>query len=281
MLGTELLAVSYGLGCAFTWGAGDFSGGFASKRGNILSVIVYSQIVGLSFLLLLSMIIPEQSPSLGHLVWGGAGGIFGAMGLVALYTALANGRMSVVAPLSAVMTALVPISVSFFTEGLPRSTQLVGMGVAILSVWILSSQKKKAGIVKTELLLSLLAGVGFGLFFVCIDQASETAIIRPLIIARIASISLFGLIIIYIKSGLKPQKGQMIFIVLAGVFDAGGNALFAMAASLGRLDISSALASLYPASTVFLAWIFLKERLELQQWFGVVTAGLALILIVY
>lgn len=281
MLGTDLLAVFYGLGSAFTWGAGDFSGGFASKRGNILSVIVISQLVGLGFLLLLSLIFPENTPSFHSLAWGGAGGIFGATGLVALYTALASGRMSIVAPLSAVMTALVPIGFSFFLEGLPGSIQLVGMVVALVSVWILSAQKNGSPLVKKELLLSLAAGVGFGLFFVCIDQASETAIIRPLIAARVASVSLFGCILLKRGSISNVQKSQMPFIVLAGVLDASGNALFAMAASLGRLDISSVLASLYPASTVLLAGLFLKERLQLQQWVGVVTAGLALVLIAY
>ncbi len=279
MFGTELLAISYGLGCAFTWGAGDFSGGFASKRGNILSVIVYSQVIGLCFLILLSLIFREATPSIANLAWGAVGGILGALGLVALYTALAKGRMSIVAPLSAVMTALVPISISFYIEGLPRSTQLIGMGISILAVWILSFERNGSAIVKSELLLSLLAGVGFGLFFVCIDQASETAVIRPLIAARIASVSMFGFFILGTKSGGKPEKSQMIFIILAGVFDTGGNALFAMAASVGRLDISSALASLYPASTVFLAWFFLKERLRPQQWFGIAAAGIALVLI--
>lgn len=281
MVGTEFLAMSYGLGCAFTWGAGDFSGGFASKRGNILSVIVFSQVVGLAFLVALSFIFRESTPSISNLGWGAVGGLFGAMGLVALYTALANGRMSIVAPLSAVMTALVPICFSFFLEGLPRSTQLIGMGIAIFSVWILSSQESTTSALKKELLLSLFAGVGFGLFFVCIDQASEGAIIKPLIAARIASISMFTLILLSKRPKSRIEKGQIVFIVFAGILDAGGNALFAMAASLGRLDISAALASLYPASTVMLAWLFLKERLRLQQWIGVLTAGIALVLIAY
>ncbi|MCG8337668.1 MAG: DMT family transporter [Proteobacteria bacterium] len=281
MLGTELLAVFYGLGSAFTWGAGDFSGGFASKRGNVLSVIVISQLVGLGFLLLLSLIFPENTPSFHSLAWGAAGGVFGATGLVALYTALASGRMSIVAPLSAVMTALVPIGFSFFLEGLPRSIQLVGMVIALASVWILSARKNGSALVKKELVLSLAAGVGFGLFFVCIDQASETAIIRPLIAARVASVSLFGCIVLKRGSISNVQKIQIPYIVLAGVLDASGNALFAMAASLGRLDISSVLASLYPASTVLLAGLFLKERLQFQQWIGVVTAVLALILIAF
>lgn len=281
MLGTELLAVFFGLGSAFTWGAGDFSGGFASKRGNVLSVIVISQLVGLGFLLLLSLIIPENTPSFHSLAWGAAGGVFGATGLVALYTALASGRMSIVAPLSAVMTALVPIGFSFFLEGLPRSIQLVGMAIALASVWILSARKNGSALVKKELVLSLAAGVGFGLFFVCIDQASETAIIRPLIAARVASVSLFGCIVLKRGSISNVQKIQIPYIVLAGVLDASGNALFAMAASLGRLDISSVLASLYPASTVLLAGLFLKERLQFQQWIGVITAVLALILIAF
>ncbi len=281
MLSTDFLAVTYGLGSAIIWGAADFSGGFASRRGNILSIVFFSQLIGLCFLLFLSIFFPEPEIGVRYMACGSLAGVGGVLGIIALYTALADGRMSIVAPLSAIVTALVPICFSFITEGFPKMTQLVGMGVAIASVWILSWQKAESGVSKRELYLSIFAGLGFGLFFICVDQASEGGIIRPLIAAKFTSVFLFTMILIKKRLVPAPKPSQFLYIFLAGMLDSIGNALFALASSLGRLDISAVLSSLYPASTVLLAWLVLKERLHGRQWIGVFTAGSALLLIAF
>jgi len=275
----ETLAITYGLASALTWGAGDFSGGFATKRGKVLMVILLSQLLGALLLFSLALFFAEQVPEVRHLIFGAMAGISGVLGLTALYKGLALGRMGIVAPLSAVITALLPMTFSFLFEGLPRLPQVSGFAVAIVSVWLLSYPGRGLKIKGEELRLSLTAGVCFGLFFIFIDQASTHSILWPLVAARIASIILISAILVTTRKIGAPSKRQVPFIVLAGILDAAGNAFFALAAHIGRLDVSAVLSSLYPGSTVLLAWLILKEKLLPQQWAGVAAAIAALALI--
>lgn len=279
MISSEILAITYGLSSAVIWGAGDFSGGFATKRNNVYSVIIGSQLVGGTLLIGLALFLTEKIPSLDNLLWGGIAGISGAVGLVALYNGLAYGRMGIVAPVSAVVTAALPVIVGLFREGLPAFSQLLGFGIAIISVWFLSRSGDNAKIQMRELYLPVMAGLGFGLFFILIDRVSENAILWPLAAARIASISLMSIFITVRQQGEMPTRNHLPIIALVGIFDTGGNTFFALATRVGRLDISAVLGSLYPAATILLAWLILKERLMPQQWVGVIAALGALILI--
>jgi drug/metabolite transporter (DMT)-like permease len=195
MLNAETLAITYGIGSALAWGAGDFSGGFATKRGSVFTVILYSQIIGGLLLVGLQVLWGERPPEFRHLAWGGAAGLFGVLGLVALYKGLATGRMGIVAPLSAVLTAVVPLLFAFVVEGIPKSTQLIGFGGALMAVWLFSSTRGPGSALKSEILLSLSAGLGFGLFFICIDRVSGEAILWPLIAARCASVVTMALVL--------------------------------------------------------------------------------------
>ena len=279
MISSETIAVFWGLGSAAAWGAGDFSGGFAARKGNLLGVILLSQFLGGLLLTAMALIISETIPPFEHLFYGVLAGIFGNLGLIALYKGLAQGRMGIVAPLSAVLTALVPIGYTAFNEGLPTLAQLIGFLCFIVAVWLLSSADAGFKMTMNELFLSIAAGLGFGLFFIFIDHANDLSILWPLVGARIASVSFLFIIILLSGKSAKPLTGQWIFIGITGILDAAGNAFFSMAAHLGRLDVSAVLGSLYPASTVMLAWFFLKERLHQKQWIGVATAFVALILI--
>ncbi|MCG8685026.1 MAG: DMT family transporter [Desulfobacterales bacterium] len=279
MINPETLSITFGLGSAVAWGAGDFTGGLASRKGNLLGVIFVSQFLGGLLLALLGIIFAESVPPVSYLLYGGLAGIFGNIGLIALYKGLAQGRMGIVAPLSAVLTALVPIGYSAFYNGLPSIIQLAGFICFMVAIWLLSAGDTGFRMTLNELLLSIVAGLGFGFFFILIDKANDLAIYWPLVSARLFSVSFLFFIVILLKRSLKPVTGQWKFICITGIFDAGGNLFFSMAAQLGRLDISAVLGSLYPAATVFLAWFFLKERLGKKQWIGVVGAFFALILI--
>ena len=123
MIGSETLAFAYGLASAVIWGTGDFSGGVASKRNSVYSVIILSQLIGGALLMALAFLLEERIPSLDILLFGGAAGISGTIGLVALYRGLAGGRMGIVAPLAAVVTAVLPVVVGIFNEGLPSVFQ--------------------------------------------------------------------------------------------------------------------------------------------------------------
>jgi drug/metabolite transporter (DMT)-like permease len=279
MFSTETLAAACGIGSAVAWGAGDFSGGFASRKGNLLGVILLSQFLGGILLAVMALVFCEVVPPLEYLFYGFLAGIFGNLGVIALYKGLAQGRMGIVAPLSAVLTALVPIGYTALYMGLPSATQLFGFICFIVAVWLLSSADAGFRMTFNELFLAIIAGLGFGLFFIFIDKANDLAIFWPLVGARFASVSMLVIIILMNGKPAKPLKGQWLLIGITGVLDATGNTLFSIAAHLGRLDVSAVLGSLYPAATVMLAWFFLRERLHPQQWMGVATAFAALILV--
>lgn len=280
-LSPETLAVTYGVSSALSWGAGDFSGGVAARRGGVLTVVLCSQLLGGLLLLGMAIVLGEPLPPMRSLCHGGVAGLAGSIGLIALYKGLASGRMGIVAPMSAIVTAILPITVAMITEGLPGGFQLSGFALALVAVVMLSYERNGAGLRWSELGLPLIAGTGFGLFFIFIDAAVQTGFLWPLVAARCVSICLVSGVLLVRKSQTQMPWKLWPWICLAGILDTGGNAFFALATQVGRLDISAVLASLYPAATVLLAWVVLKERLVSQQWVGVVTTLLALGLITH
>ncbi len=279
MLNAKTLAFIYGLASAASWGAGDFSGGLATKRNHILSVIIISQLVGIVLLFGLALAFGEPIPLWRDWLLGGLAGISGALGLMALYSALASGRMGIVAPVAAVTTGSLPILASFLMEGIPAAAQLAGLGIALPAVWFLSRSGDGRPAQWKELGLPIMAGLGFGLFFILVDQISVGVVLWPLVSARATSISLLTMAAVFRGQKITPPRRQLPLVALAGILDSGGNGFFLLAAQIGRLDVASVLASLYPAMTIFLAWLVLKERLIRQQAIGVLLAITALILI--
>ncbi len=278
-MGTELTTVFYGLAAAACWGAGDFSGGLATKRSSAYSVVIISQIIGAVLLIVLALLLNETFPKPESMVWGGLAGFSGGLGLIALYHGLATGRMGVVAPVTAVVTVIVPVLVSAFMEGLPGGLQLAGFALAVMAVWLVSRPEGNSVIHWRSLRLPVLAGIGFGLYMIFMDRAGETSILFPLVAVRFASISLLAGIAVIIRQPLKPQSSQLPIIALAGIFDTVGNAFFVLATQAGRLDVAAVASSLYPAGTVLLAWIILKEGVNRRQWVGVLAALAAIVLI--
>lgn len=244
-------------------------------------MVLASQVLGALLLVGLAIAFGEARPPMKSFAHGGAAGLAGSIGLIALYQGLATGRMGIVAPLSAVVTAILPIGMAMMREGLPGAYQLIGFALALIAVVMLSYEKGQAGLRWGELGLPLVAGTGFGLFFIFIDTATEAGLFWPLVAARCVSIGLVSSALLVQKPFAPMPWNLWPWICLAGVLDTAGNAFFALATQLGRLDISAVLASLYPAATVLLAWIILKERLMRQQWAGVATALIALGLITH
>jgi drug/metabolite transporter (DMT)-like permease len=201
------------------------------------------------------------------------------VGLIGLYSGLAQGRIGIVAPLTAVLAATLPILFSLLTEGFPPILNVAGFGLALVAVWFLTGVGRSTAVSRTELGYALLAGTGFALFFIFIDQATDELVFWPLVAARIASVVCLGLLVLVRRSWQRPPRNQLPIIFLTGIFDALGNAFFAAAARVGRLDIAAVLASLYPVTTVLLAQLVLHERLNRSQWVGVGLALLALVLI--
>ena len=281
MIGSELGAIGFGLASALSWGAGDFSGGLATRRNHVYGVVLLSQMTGAFFLIMIALLLAEPFPRPLDLVYGGVAGISGTIGLVALYRGLAGGRMGIVAPVAAVVTAILPVMVSIVVVGAPATSQLIGFGLALVAVWLISAQHGQAGQIRVEEVgLAVLAGIGFGIFLILIDRVSAGVILWPLVAARIASISMLIVVGTVTAPFRKlPAAAGLLPVILAGIFDTGGNAFFALATQTGRLDVAAILGSLYPAATIALAWLILKERLVHQQWLGVIAALIALVLI--
>jgi drug/metabolite transporter (DMT)-like permease len=272
-------AVIYGLLSALIWGAGDFFGGLATRRARPFSVVLVTELAGAVLLGATALAFRQPLPQGSDLAWSGAAGILGAIGLLGLYTALSSGHMGVVAPISAVVAALVPIVVGAALEGLPTPVQMLGFGTALTAVWLLSSGGG-AALSARELRLALVAGLGFGCYFVLIDRAGHASAFWNLTFARTAATVLLLALMLAIRHPLLPPREVLPINILNGSLDAGGNLFFVLAAQVGRLDVASVLSSLYPGATVILAWFVLGERLNRPQTVGVVAALLAIVLIV-
>ncbi len=275
----EVVTIIYALTSSLTWGTGDFSGGLASKHTPVLVVILLAQLIGVISLLGVIAVLGEPFPHGFDLLLGAAGGISGAIGLTAFYRGLAISPMGVVAPIAAAISAMVPVAISFFLDGLPAVTQMMGLGLAIVAIWVISQGGETASLDLRQLVLPVIGGLGFAGFFIIIDRVSDGVVFWPLVAARSASLLLLTALILSLRRWQTPSRRRLPVILLAGVFDTAGNTFFALAANAGRLDIAAVLSSLYPATTVLLAWFFLKERLTGRQWMGVIAALVAVVLI--
>ena len=279
MIPAEFLVIFFSLAAAATWGAGDFSGGFATKRTSVYVVVTITQIVGLVFFLLMAIVFSEPFPPTNSLLWGFIAGVAGSLGLLALYHALSTGHMGVAAPVSAVVTVALPVAYGAFNEGLPTSHQIIGFVIALISMLLISGTDEMGRIRKQELAIPFIAGIGFGMFFISVDNFSETAVFWPLSVAKLSAVLVTLIFVLLRKSAKFPSGDVLPLILIAGIFDAAGSLFFTLASEVGRLDIATVISSLYPGGTVLLAWFVLKERLSSKQWIGVALALTAIVLI--
>jgi drug/metabolite transporter (DMT)-like permease len=266
------------LGAAISWGAGDFSGGLASKKSNVYGVVLGAHAVGLIFTAAVALLWGDPWPGMHAMWWGFAAGLSGGVGLVSLYRSLAIGTMGINAPVASVVTGILPVAFTFLTLGLPGRLQLAGFALALISIWLIAMPSGDLGRPK-GIELALLAGVGFSGFLVCIRMAGQVSKFWPLVGARIGSLALMIVFIAITRVDWKPPRSAWRSLVACGVFDSLGNFLFVYAATLGRLDVAAVLSSLYPASTLILARVILKERITRLQAFGIALALVSVALI--
>lgn len=261
------------LASAVVFGAGDFCGGAASRRIDDLRVLLVSLPTGLAALLLAAPLTGSfHAAAFG---WGAVSGLAGGAGLLVFYRALAAGPMSVVAPVSGLMAALVPAAV-----GIARGDRLGFAGIAGIILCLVAicfvSAEKGAGPVRPTggPVLALLAGTCFGLFFVVI-RLGDDGTMWPLAASKGSGLLLVLVVAVAARRGpaplLRDRAGASIAL-LAGLLDVFGNALFVLAARAGMLSVAGVLSSLYPASTVVLARLVYGERLRPLQRVGLVVA---------
>ncbi len=275
---SDLASVAFGLSSAATWGVGDFSGGLATRRTPVRTVIIVSQIIGLVTLVVLALLRTEAAPLPEDILWGAAAGVVGQIGLVALYRAMAIGQMGIAAPVTAVLSATLPALFGIITQGSPDILHVVGFALALAGVWLLSRPEGAKGR-PAGLLLALIGGCGFGGFLILIAQVHANAIFWPLSAARAASLAVQVGLALWTRRFDPPAPNVLPLIILAGLMDAGGNAFFVFAEQAGRLDVAGVLSSLYPATTVLLAVLILKEKLTRMRLLGVLLTLVAVPLI--
>ena len=280
MLGQELSTVILGLASAATMGAADFTGGLATRRTSPGVVIAVSHAFGLLLLAALAVGSGAPAPSVADLGWAAGAGLCMLAGLAALYRAMALGRIGRVAPISGVLAAALPVMLTIFTHGLPGPLRLSGFALGLAGISLLSrSRDQEVGWHGVG--LALWAGLSFGTFFVLLGQVGSHDVLWSLVTTRATSCLLAGTLVLLRQgaAALIPARGVLQVLLLVGVLDVAGTGFFALAAQSGRLDIAAVLCSLYPGSTVILARVILRERLDRTQLAGIVAALAAIVLI--
>jgi len=276
---SEFASVGMSLAAATCWGVADFLGANASKRTSVTGVVAAMYGTGLVILMSIAVATREKIPPWTALGWGALAGVIGAVGLVALYGALSVGKMGINAPVAAVIGAALPIFVGIFSEGLPRIVQISGFLLALIALWLLARPGEAGEGTPKGLGLAIIAGVFTGLFLVVIRLASATAVFWPIATARVTSTGTLLLIGAFGSRPWLPSRRVLPIIISAGALDAFGNVFFIAAAQRGRLDIAAVLSSLYPAVTIALAALFLRERMTRLQTVGIAAALVAIPLI--
>jgi drug/metabolite transporter (DMT)-like permease len=274
-----LLSIVYGILSAATWGAGDFIGGLASKRTSPYRVLFLAELAGMIPFTALALLLREPMPPGSDMLVGAGSSLIGLGGLLFLYRALASNQMTIAAPISALFAALIPVIFGFFALGVPSTTTLIGFVLAFTAVWLVSqTDMTNWRFSLWDLRLALLSGFFFGVYFLTLHRATLNAFFWPLAAARFAGFLALGIYALITRQpGLPPREIWGLSIV-NGILDIGGNAFYVLAAHTGRLDVAAVLSALYPASTVLLAWIFLKERITWLQMIGVLLAFIAIVL---
>ncbi|MEO6913324.1 MAG: DMT family transporter [Candidatus Baltobacteraceae bacterium] len=268
------MAIALGLFAAAFYGAADFCGGFATRRSSMFAVAILSQAVGFAILLVIIPFFPGHAGRIDYF-WGLLAGVCGGLGLALLYHALSIGKMGVVSPITAVLAASLPVFVGVVRGEHLSPAQMLGIGVALAAVVLISISTEDEGKIEfasAGVREAILSGLVLGGFYLFLAQAGPHAGLYPLIAARLGSIGFLLLVAVLLHQSVRPARGAVRLIAVAGSLDMTANALYVLATFAGYLSIAAVLTSLYPASTVLLARVVLKERLQPIQWLGVALA---------
>ncbi|MCA9868095.1 MAG: DMT family transporter [Anaerolineae bacterium] len=279
----ELTVILSALTASLAWGAGDFAGGLASRCRAAARIVLASQAIGTAALLLFGLWLREPLPAPAVLLAGAIGGLGGGMGVLLFYMSMAQCKMGIAAPLTAVASGGIPLFVGLLTEGLPGAGQLAGFLLALPALWLISRPDGSTPVRREDIVLPLLAGVGFGVFLTIIGRIEPgQGFVWPLVAVRATSMTMM---LVVSFAGRRTAAGQATgrfpwgLATVAGLGDTAGNVFFMLASQTGRLDVAAVLGSLYPAVTTLLAWLLLGERLSPRQNVGVGMAMMAVMLI--
>jgi drug/metabolite transporter (DMT)-like permease len=266
---------------ATLFGISDFLGGLASRRDSALAVTARAYLLGVVVMAAVTLGFPGARVVPADLVWGVAGGLCGGFGVMALYAALAAGRMSIVAPTTAALSGSLPALFDLVRGSAVRPLALAGLGLALVAVVVVSAtagEEEERGLPRRALLLSITAGVAFAGSFLSFSFAGTESGFAPLLAARLVSGSLLTVIAFARLRRLRLEKGALASTLAAGTFDAMATVAMISAIRVGPLAVAAVLGSLYPVVTILLARFVLRERIRGLQRLGIALALAAVVL---
>ncbi|NJC72868.1 DMT family transporter [Planosporangium thailandense] len=274
-----MVSLLFAVTTALVWGAADFSGGKATQRASTLAVSVTSKLAGLP-VLALGLAVTGGTPTRAALGWGVLAGVFGLTGIILLYRGLATGAMTVVAPVTAVTSALVPFLIGIVVDGAPAPAAMTGAACAIGAIALVSTGpgdgRKHVG--PAIVGLALAAGAGFGLFMTMLSRAGAGAGMWPLAAAQFTGLAMGWLLARRARTAPLLTGPALRWALAAGALDFTANLTYVLAARDGALSVVAPISSLYPATTVLLALAVDRERIRLLQLAGLGLAAASLIL---
>jgi drug/metabolite transporter (DMT)-like permease len=267
-----------GLAAALAWGAGDFGGGLASRRSPVYGVVLVSQVTGMALSAALAVALGQGIPAGRDLAICFVAGVLGAIGITMLYRGLAIGRMGIVAPITGVLAAVIPVVAGFVTQGVPGPVVVAGIVIAVVAVVLVSRVADESG-GRDGLTEALIGGTTIGLFGVAIAQLSEGNVFSSLVVIRLVQGVLIASAVLLLRSAWRPRSSILPALVAIGLLDTAGNAFYLLAVQTGQLAIASVLSAMYPVTTVVLAMFVLREPITRDHTVGIVLAGVAIALI--
>ena len=273
------MAVLLSLVSALSYGLADFVGGVTSKCTSPWSVALLAQLGGGVLVLLLTLVVPG-SPSGADVAWSVVAGLGNGLGTAFLYRGLSSGRMGVVAPVSGVGAALVPVAVGVLTGERPTAVVWAGIALALPGIWLVAREPATGpGPLGSGLTDGLLAGVGFGSLFAALAQIHEGAGLLPLALNQLVAAAAIVGVAVALRSPWLPRDPRALGGVVSGVLGALATGSFQVATHSGYLSITAVIASLYPAVTVMLAASVLRERVHRAQAIGLGMCAVAVSLV--
>lgn len=276
---SALLPVVLALGAAVLWGMSDFGGGLLGRRAPILGVLIATQGVGFTTALLIGFGRGETMPAGNDLGLGLIAGCLGAVGVGCLYGGLAVGRMGIVAPVTGVLSAVTPAIVGIVIQGAPAPIVILGFGIAIVAVVIVSMVPDDGSNQPTGLPYAVVGGVTLGLLGVVLSRIQLDHVFLPLAVMRVLEIVLFLSFVAVRRAAWRMPRSVAGLVLFVGVIDVLGNVAFLTAARIGELSVAAMVSSLYPVVTVILAATVVREQITRLHAAGVALALLAIGLI--
>jgi drug/metabolite transporter (DMT)-like permease len=261
------------------YGTADFFGGLATRRNNAVVVLFVGQTVGM---IGLAVTLPLFGAVFAwrDLGIGAGAGLIGLAGLALLYRGLAKGPMAVVAPLTAITAAVVPVGWDLVDGARPSTATSIGMVTGLVAIAVVSIEldSTRPSVSASTVFEALAAGFGFGLFFVLISRTSPESAPWPVMGSRVVSVALLGLVVAARRLPLTHRRDRRV-MVGSGLCDTGANITFLLALEYGSLAPVAVLSSLYPAATVIWARVVLGERIDRQRTIGLCAAVASVALI--